>query len=461
MFPLIKKNLFFIISLQIFFSFIIIISPNQIIFPFKTEPLNIDSSKYIEAITNNKIYITTEIGEPPQKINLLLTMDSSSLLIANSSIDSSYYNNIKSNTYLNTEKLDNIYFELYTKGYYANDNFIFQISYDNSNKKKFNNIQFIHVIEFSDQKYLYSGYFGLQLPKENKKMHIIENLKQENAISSYIFNLNYTSDNEGYLSIGEYPPELKDDKKKEELKRTKALPCENNADINRNDLCWNLKFNDIKFGDIKVYRERDAKIDPGLGFIRGTSEYLQKIEGNYFGKLQGGKCTQKLSDNHYYYFECEKNTDLSSFKDLIFVHQELMYNFVLTKDDLFKEYDDKLYFLIVFDKFLSLNNYWILGKPFIKKYSFLYDIDSKQIYFNVNDNNINENGGGSNFIVYWVIISVLGLCVIIMISFVLIKIFLKPKKKKANELKEDIDFLNEESNNNNDNDNNKNNLGIS
>ena len=140
MFPLIKKNLFFIISLQIFFSFIIIISPNQIIFPFKTEPLNIDSSKYIEAITNNKIYITTEIGEPPQKINLLLTMDSSSLLIANSSIDSSYYNNIKSNTYLNTEKLDNIYFELYTKGYYANDNFIFQISYDNSNKKKFNNI---------------------------------------------------------------------------------------------------------------------------------------------------------------------------------------------------------------------------------------------------------------------------------------------------------------------------------
>ena len=137
-----------------------------------------------------------------------------------------------------------------------------------------------------------------------------------------------------------------------------------------------------------------------------------------------------------------------------------MYNFVLTKDDLFKEYGDKLYFLIVFDKFLSLNNYWILGKPFIKKYSFLYDIDSKQIYFNVNDNNIKENEGGSNFIIYWVIISVLGLCVIIMISFVLIKIFLKPKKKKANELKEDIDFLNEESNNN-DNDNNKNNLGIS
>ena len=272
MFPLIKKNIFFIISLQIFFSFIIIISPNQIIFPFKTEPINIDSSKYIEAITNNKIYITTEIGEPPQKINLLLTMDSSSLLIANSSIDSSYYNNIKSNTYLNTEKLDNIYFELYTKGYYANDNFIFQISYDNSNKKKFNNIQFIHVIEFSDQKYLYSGYFGLQLPKENKKMHIIENLKQENAISSYIFNLNYTSDNEGYLSIGEYPPELKDEKKIEELKRTKALPCENNDAINRNDLCWNLKFNDDDL--ISTYFNRPTLV--GLANI-GTPYYMNAI----------------------------------------------------------------------------------------------------------------------------------------------------------------------------------------
>lgn len=453
MFPIKINKLFDTITLIIFFNYLTIIIPNKLIFPFKTEPIYVESSKYIEAITNNRIYTTIEIGDPPQKINLFFTMETSFLLIANSSIDESYYNNQKSNTYLNKSGIEQFYFEYFSKAIYSNDSFIFQMSYNNTNNIKFNNIQFLHVIEYNDKNYLSSGYIGLQLPKQNQKINFFDNLKQEKAISSYTFYLNYTSDSEGYLTIGEL---ISDFKKKLGYdwpsSPSNALPCENNSGSTSNNLCWYLNFNDIKFGDIKVNRQREAIIAPELGFIRGSSEYLQKIEENYFGKLLKDKCQQKLSENHYYYYECEKNTNLSSFKDLTFIHQDFFYNFTLTKDDLFKEYGDKIYFLIVFDKFLSPVQFWKLGKPFIKKYMFLFDMEAKKIhYYDKNNKNQKEktNEKEGNYINYWIIIGILGICVIVMITLVSIKYLFKPQKMKAKELDEDFDYFNEDNKNNN------------
>ena len=443
MFPKKLGKLLSLFSTLLLLDFFIYINPNQVILPFKTESINIESSKYIEGIIDNKIYITVNVGDPPQKINLYLTMDSSSLIISNSSISPSYYNNFKSDTYVNTSKLTQFYLEFFSKGYYSNENFILPISYNLSNTKKFN-LEFIHVIEYSDNNHIYPGYFGLQLPKAYK-MDIFKNLKNANAISSYVFNLNYSSDNEGYLSIGEFQPKFSD-KTDENIRRTNALPCRNDD----KNLCWNLKFNDITFGDIKVNRDREAEITPELGVIVGTKEYMQKIEENFFGKLYKDKCELKLSENFYYYYECEKNTDISSFKDLIFEHQEFMNNFVLTKNDLFRKYEDKLYFLIVFDKFSSYGKSWKLGKPFIRKYNFLYDTDNKIIFFYGNKT---KKENSSNNIVYWTIIGILVIAVIIMNVLVLNKIICKPKKIKANELKEDYEYSGPE-NNNNDKDSN-------
>ena len=139
-------QLIFIFFILIFFNLFIFIKTNQIILPFKTEEINIkllESSNYIESVKDNKIYITIEIGDPPQKVNLYITMDTYFLLVANSSIDSSYFNSGKSKTYYNSSKSD-YYFEYFSNAYYAYDNFIFQTSYDSSKTKLFNNIEFIH-----------------------------------------------------------------------------------------------------------------------------------------------------------------------------------------------------------------------------------------------------------------------------------------------------------------------------
>ena len=437
-----RKNILYCLLL-IILSIIDYSNQNKIVFPFKTEKGSNPSSNYIDALSQNKIYIEAELGSPIQKINLYLTMETNYLIIANSSIDITFYNSKRSSSYKNISELTEFHFELFTKGYYAKDSFLFKSSLENNDKQNFNNIEFIHALEYSNSIPSLSGYFGLQLPKKNK-LNIYNCLKKERIISEEYWNIKYTSDDEGYVLIGEYPSEYKDEKG---IRTASGLPC---SDDNT-DLCWNLKFNDIKFGEINVNRDRTAKISPELAYIVGTGEYQQKISENFFDKL-ADKCQKKLSDLNYYYYECDKNIDISNFKNLEFSHSDLMYNFIMTKDDLFKEYNGKIYFLIIFHIYSPYGSNWKLGKPFLKKYNFGYNVDKKKIYFFYKDEENNKQT--SKNIVYYIIIGILGLGVIFMVIFVILNKFLKPKRKRASELQEEINSSN------NENDENKNSLGI-
>ena len=427
------KNISFCL-LIIILSFLDYSNQNKLVFPFKTELSNNPSSNYIDSLSQNKIYIETELGSPIQKVNLYLTMDSSYLIISDSSIDTSFYNSKRSTSYKNTTDITDFYFENFIKGYYAKDNFLFKTSLENNKKQNFNNIEFIHVLEYSKSTQSLSGFFGLQLPKKNKP-NIYSFLKKENIISLEYWNMKYTSENEGYFIIGEYPIEYQDEKN---IRTANSLPC-NDED---HDLCWYLRFNDIKFGEINVNRDRTAKISPELEFIIGTGEYQQKISENFFDKLKN-KCQQKLSEDNYYYYECEKNIDLSHFKDLEFSHSDLMYNFIMTKDDLFKEYNGKLYFLIIFSIYSPYGSKWKLGKPFLKKFNFGFNTDNKKIYYFYKEEENKEQQKEKN-IVYYIIIGILGFGVILMVIVVILNKFLKPKRKKANELQEEINSTNNE-----------------
>jgi hypothetical protein len=276
-FKFLKKNDVGFFVIIIIFSIFNYSNNKGIIFPFETEKINKEISNYIDSFKQNKIFITIEIGSPSKIINTYLTMDTNYLIIANSSIDNSYYNNEKSITYKNISFLDNYFLEYFKKGYLAKETFLFKTSLNNNEKQKFNNIEFIHALEYKDDTIKNSGYFGLQIPKKYKP-NIYKSLKKENVISEEYWNLKYTSDDKGYFILGEYPSEYNDEIN---VRKTNALPC---TEENTN-LCWHLKFNDIKFGEINVNRDRLAEITPELGFIIGTGEYEQKISENFFNKF--------------------------------------------------------------------------------------------------------------------------------------------------------------------------------
>ena len=433
-----NKNIISLFFLLIIFSIFEQINPNKIVFPFKTEPSNPRITNYIDSFIENKIYITVDVGTPYQTINLYLTMDTNYLIISNSSLDSSYFNTKKSSSYKNTSRYSDYLTEHLYKGYFAQDSFLIRTDLNSDEKQKFDNIEFILAIDFNMFNKKAPGYFGLQLPKENKK-NLYNCLKKENVISEYYWNIKYTSDLEGYFLLGEYPKEYSNDKF---LRKANAKPCkEEDANI-----CWILKFNDIKFGEIDVNRERSAEISPEIGFIIGTVEYKQKISDNFFNKL-GDKCNIKDdSDTSYEYFECKENTDFSNFPNLEFFHPDFNYKFVMTKDDLFKKYGDKIYFQVIFNKVSPEGTYWKLGKPFLKKYNFGFNTDSKKIYFYYED----EVKSNDSNLVYYIIITILSLGIIGMIIFVVLNKLIKPKRKKANELKDEINsVINEDTTNQN------------
>ena len=111
------------------------------------------------------------------------------------------------------------------------------------------------------------------------------------------------------------------------------------------------------------------------------------------------------------------------------------------------------------------NQIWKLGKPFVKKYYFAFDQDNKKILSyglfknnnNENDNNNNNNNNIGIKILIYASIAILGILVVILGIFLGKKIFGKKKKKKANELEDNLDEDEEyQKAINNNNENNKN-----
>ena len=148
--------------------------------------------------------------------------------------------------------------------------------------------------------------------------------------------------------------------------------------------------------------------------------------------------------------------DLKNFPKLYLFYRELNFTFSLDYKDLFIEINDKIYFLIIYRE-LS-DSVWNFGNILVKKYSFMYDQDKKQIYFihlkkyelepkDDEDEDITKDKNN-----FWseykesIIIGVLVLFIIIaaIVGFVFgRKIWEKHRKLRANELDDNYDYTKE------------------
>ena len=143
------------------------------------------------------------------------------------------------------------------------------------------------------------------------------------------------------------------------------------------------------------------------------------------------------NNSKYDYFICDSNENISDFPSLLLNNKELNFSFEFNYKDLFIQKDNQIYFLIVFRNEYSGIEYWILGKPFFKKYQLVFESDRKLIgiYIGKEKNQLN---------VSWIIVFVLFIILIILIIYIINKYKNLPKKIKANELLEQMDspFLN-------------------
>ena len=150
-----------------------------------------------------------------------------------------------------------------------------------------------------------------------------------------------------------------------------------------------------------------------------------------------------------------KDEHKSSFPKIIFQHNNFDYNFFFFFYCSFIEFKERYYFLIIFPEDNYHNNNWYLGLPFLRRYQFIFNHDSKTIGFyneNVKLKNETKSKNSNPNISYLRVIIEVGigilLIALIIISFIIGQKISKQRKKRANELTDDnFEYFSKEGNN--------------
>ena len=429
---------------------------SYLIYPFKTRKSKVnDTDKNLtllfRSILDNNIYINLEVGDPKQIIDVFLRIDICEFYFSkkNKADLNPYYlkpimydvnsdlNNFFDKDKSNTLEISNKYAHnskwVNHKGNYSSD--IFHLKENNEI-----NQQRISFGLYNATLGNMPGILGLSLPyfKDDKTYNFIEQLKLNDSINNYFWMINYTSDNEGNIIIGEQPHIL-DPKNFKQKNLFTSQPF-----LYTTMRQWGLRFDDILFNNSNFRPDREWYFSYEYNYIGATDKFEKELDKYFNESILNGTCFKEIikysySPHRFYYCNKDKyKENIKYFPHLKFPHSELNYTFELNYKDLFIEKDDKFILMVFFDGFPM---YWQLGKPFLRKYSFLMNQDAKTVGFyhkeENENNNINENN--SNHTALKIIIIILGVGILLILGIFIGKYYFKDKKRK-NIIEDDYEY---------------------
>ena len=451
----------------------------NIILPFRKISIeNFNDKKTIKDLITYSIYTNISMGTPPQIVAHFIEQNEfayhfrTKILSNDKKKISGYYNlsnfwyNIKkSSTFVNNE----------SEGYYSD---VFYFNTMNHTKIEVDNLKYnIYLSDIRD-KYK-CGIIGLN-PLSNtnfrfNNIHInfFQELKSKKLISELSFTIlyedinnsfNYDNNlNYGSIIVGESPHVFSPEKYKKE------------DTISNNEKDWSILVNELNFNSPKDnYTEKNIEMQFSFitGFIKGSALYRREIDKIFFSELVKNKlCEVELLKeyvyyNEYYIYSCinneEMNKILKSFPTLNFEVKTKNLTFFFTYNELFKVFNDKLYFMIIFrdEKYSSYVPRWIMGEIFLRKYLTTYNYDSKTFIFyrnQVNEMNIksrifyNPEKSKNNLNIFKygrTFIEIIMGILIIIILYLLYRKYRNTRKLHANEL-EDSNYVYVSGENNN------------
>ena len=475
---LIRQNLLFLLLLS-FYNCVVII-------PFKTyyqkEPDDFNATDVVNYWEKNVIYSDSSIGTPGQKIILILDSQSHGTNLFEHMCDlsgSSYIKEKSSTFYL--EKVINSYYPM-NNASIINETLFFYDNFDLKELKPLNNFRIIYSDndeKTQKDKYEYHQYtcinVGLGLSwiyYHDVPTNLIKQIKKGYNLETYDFTFEYSSEDEGRIIIGAEPHIYDPDNYFESQSRIVG------AEGSNNERDWFLNFNKLyhtykvkstgyrineTFGTVKSLR-----IQFDMGIMIGPNSYKESIKLHFFDDLiNEGKCFEERVIDGKTIFYCDKSAEKNITNDFPTLYFEMkIFNkvFELTYKDLFREKNGKIYFLIYFRDY-SLGDYFTIGKIFLKKYSFTFNLDTKMIgYYNIDlpggKKNKNEEKIYSFSSKYKALI--ISLIIVLVIIFGIFGFYLgkfvydKVRKKRINELDDNYDYDSHENFNFNKNDNNNN-----
>lgn len=483
-----------------FISIIVVISTNNKIYRIPFGQHNFEYlyqmqnySTLAEDIFFNVIYINLSIGTPPQKNPFQLDINSQTFFTSKN-----YFIPNKSNTYESTSNSEkSFYYGDLHKGFISKD----YIYIDNIKEK----IDFIQATEFKKDNNI--GNIGLLIPNKLEKgvYPFFSSLKKAGIIDSYTFTFKYYNDISildtvynygkkgkyiGEFIMGDEPHNY--EKNKEIYNESEYLKVTAMNDFN--GLFWDIFFNSIyletkdngRNEKIKINGNHNAEINPNIGFIIATNEFFRTINQNFFNQYKDICIEKNINNTNFQYIECNKSDifNISSFPNIYLKSLAFETIFNLTYKDLFifDEINNKYIFCIINSRYVSN---WILGAIFLRKYQFTFNVDSKTFGYyksmndkkntnfdnNDNNNELNKkenqndeernknqdkiiiNGNNDNKKEYIIYILIGILFIIFSFLFILLGIFIQRKclnyrrKKRVNELEDEVNDIDKINNN--------------
>ena len=459
---------------KIFIFLLFKYSLNMMIFPFKQAPENkngditIDSPKYNGthfAIDNfnTKLYTEIKIGNPYQKVKVLLAAEECAFKIGKSKkcIYSdeylSYYNRNKSNdfTYTPVHTMTDMDFN-YEQGSTAEDTIYAYTDMNLQNEIPFKNVGFYLGSDTNDK---LCGIIGLEMDNIvcQRIYNIVKDCKNKKYINNYNFILKYNSLNEGLFIIGS---EFKDVIDNYDENKTFTAQMTSRVGVYR----YGFDISKIILsGTKKVTMDTDVsgEIYNDNYFIVAGAKHLKSYRDAFFEEYLGKKiCFINKYDNNpeltmsekYSIIECNKgkfgDNDFKKFPnfEMYLGNYFEEKKFVFDYKDLFTETKYKYFFNIIFEDINRTK--FELGKIFLKKYPINFNFENNKkvieiydVLFQYPDYNTEEEGKNekSNVALYIIIIIVL-IGITGVLGYYLGKYLNKMRKKRANELTDDFDY---------------------
>ena len=415
-----------------YFIYIILISTNlTFIFsylkiPFKT--FDSDKISKINKIKNNYIYINISLGFPnhnQNKISINQEKDPFDIYINHSY----FYENSKTCKVISNEDFE-LTNNLCKKGIFMSDT----INIEGNN---YENISFIFCTKYHQIDSLYfDGRLGLNIEYNEKcDTNLIRQLKSKNIINNYCYSIIYESDDEGFLLIGEFPHNINLNKNKYLTFKEENLNWIYSVKNEKNNR-WSIIFDKISYSNSELFQiQRNCILSIENRFIISSFQYFNLVK-DIFGK----KCKNYQVDNNFQYLSCDKDIDKEFTPQIIFYNKELNLTFTLDYNDLFLEEKNSLIFLV--STYIDFDEgYWILGKPFFKKYSPLFNIDNKMIGFYKKEIYLEENTKKVSSFNTSILINILLFIIIIILSFSLYHCYVNKRRIRANELEDKFNYI--------------------
>jgi hypothetical protein len=423
-------------------------------FAFKTRfnKANMNKDNVMQMLINNDIIINMTFGSNNQNIEMnIKTQKDSTFILSESCAENIYakkFNENTSNTYEKLFDKKTYYMYEFKDATHSKD----VLTLDQNKKLKINDFRFMlaNVLWDGYQKYM-GGMIGLILSNKEdipRDTDFITQLKNNEIIKSYVFMLDYKDNYNGIFYVGNYLHEYDNDYKSRDCLMMKA------GKDNQKVRLWEINIDKIinENENIIVQNNTSLQLYYEFGILAAPEKYHNYIVDNFFKKYIDNHICANILDNDeiaifhkYNYIVCNKTEfDIKSFPDLNFYNSEINYTFSFNYKDLFYEFENKVYFLVVFPVFQMPIEYWYVGKPFFVKYKLFFDKDKKTIglYEEIEQKQKEKQiiiKESNMYIIYIIIILLLAiLLIVVLYYFIIVK---KSRKIRANELDEEAEYI--------------------